>query len=292
MPRIPKVNYRVLLAGLKTWGPAIVWMVIIFSASADSDSVAHSSRIIEPICRWLFPNITYDQLETVRTITRKGAHMTEFALLAVLLLYALSTGRGNPRKWLSSAWVLSTAYAAADEFHQLFVVGRNGSVWDVVIDSTGAALGLLICYFFLRARSEKAEPGQEKLEAASVPASPLVPPARPSFGEQLLCTLQGEDFENRSQVRLSVQDRLQRENGGRLILGRNPAAHLCVKNTSISGQHLSLIFRNGQFEVEDLNSSNGTRVNGRRIVPFRPVTIADGDRIEAGEVLLHFHRLA
>jgi len=283
---VPKLNYTVFLLALKRWGPPVCWMVLIFGASADSGSVAHTSRFIDPFCTWLWPNITFLQLETVHFLVRKVAHMTEFALLALLLLRALSLNRGDARKWISSAWVLATAYAASDEFHQSFVPGRNSSVVDVLIDSTGAALGLLLCYLVLQRRAKKEERKPVK-PAASAPAP------RPKYAEQLLCTLQGEDIETRSQVCFEIQDRLQREHGGRLILGRNStAAHLCVKNTSVSGQHLSLIFRNGKFEVEDMDSSNGTRVNGRRLVPFRPVPLTDGDRIEAGEVLLHFRQLA
>lgn len=273
------------LSILKAWGPAVVWMCLIFSASADSQSVAHSSRIIEPLCRWLFPQITVAQIETVQLIARKGAHMSEYAMLALLLLYALARGRGDARRWMSSAWVLSVAYAGADEFHQVFVPGRDGNFVDVLIDGTGAALGLLACHGVLRyLESRKSAP------APKTPSAPA-PVHRPSFADQVLCTLHGEDFENRSQIRLAIQDRLQRENGGRLILGRNPAAaQLLVKNTSVSGQHLALILHAGSFEVEDLDSSNGTRLNGRRLAPFQPAPLADNDRIEAGEVLLHFRR--
>ena len=263
-------------------------MAIIFGASGDSSSVAHSSLIIDPLCKWFWPNITYSQLEMAHFIGRKGAHMTEYAFLALLLLRALSIDRGDARKWISSAWVLAAAYSASDEFHQTFVPGRDGSVTDVLIDSAGAALGLFACYLVLRQRAKK-HTGKASKPAASTPASA----PRPSYAEQLLCTLYGENIETRSPVRFEVQDRLQRDHGGRLILGRSTnSAQLCLKNTSVSGQHFSLIFRNGKVEVEDLNSSNGTRINGRRLTPFKPVPIADGDRIEVGEVLLHFRHLA
>lgn len=307
MPKFSKPSLSACLAVVKTWGPAVLWMILIFSASADSQSVAHTSRIIGPLCHWLFPNITFSEVETVQFIVRKGAHMTEYALLAVLLLYALAANRGDARKWISSAWVLSVAYAAADEFHQLFVPGRNGSVVDVMIDATGAALGLLAASRFLDLRAQgrkaKADAPQASppLQSAPQQTEPTTllrapeprPSQRASYADQLLYTLEGEDFENRTRVRLAVQDRLQREHGGRLTLGRNSeAAQLVLKNTSVSSRHLALICRNGQFEIEDLGSSNGTRVNGRRLTAFQPAPLADGDRVEAGEVLLHFRRLA
>ena len=42
------------------------------------------------------------------------------------------------------AWGTATVYAATDEFHQLFVPGRSGQVKDVLLDSCGAAVGVLI----------------------------------------------------------------------------------------------------------------------------------------------------
>ena len=69
-------------------------------------------------------------------VLRKGAHMTEYAILAVLFVRA--TG--------SSAWAfpLTVAYAASDEVHQLFVRGRHGSPLDVAIDGVGALIGLAL----------------------------------------------------------------------------------------------------------------------------------------------------
>jgi len=68
------------------------------------------------------------------TVLRKGAHMTEYAILACLLVRATA----------SSAWAfgIAVAYAATDEFHQTFVHGRHGSPIDVGIDAVGALIGL------------------------------------------------------------------------------------------------------------------------------------------------------
>ena len=67
---------------------------------------------------------------------RKCAHMTEYAMLALLLLRA--TG--------SYAWAFAAAvaYACTDEFHQTFVRGRHGSPVDVAIDALGALIGLTL----------------------------------------------------------------------------------------------------------------------------------------------------
>jgi VanZ family protein len=69
-------------------------------------------------------------------VLRKCAHMTEYAILAVLLLRAL--GRELP------AFALGVAYAASDELHQHFVRGRHASPVDVAIDAVGLLIGLAV----------------------------------------------------------------------------------------------------------------------------------------------------
>jgi VanZ family protein len=141
----------------KYWLPVLIWMIVIYSASSDRGSVRHSSRIIEPIVRWLFPQI---QDRTVRSIVyyvRKAAHVTEYALLGMLLWRALpkpNPGPTCPWPWKTAGLVLLIAflYAASDEIHQLFVPNREGRFLDVLIDTSGAALGLLAVWVFGRWR--------------------------------------------------------------------------------------------------------------------------------------------
>ena len=75
-------------------------------------------------------------LGTWDTILRKGAHLTEYAVLGVLLYRAL--GREAP------ALAAGIAYAASDELHQHFVRGRHASPVDVAIDAIGVCIGMLV----------------------------------------------------------------------------------------------------------------------------------------------------
>jgi VanZ family protein len=67
----------------------------------------------------------------------KVLHLLEYALLGFLVLPFVYT-EGRP---LSIAVIFTTVYAASDEFHQLFVPGRHGSPYDVLIDSFGSLIG-------------------------------------------------------------------------------------------------------------------------------------------------------
>lgn len=77
---------------------------------------------------------------------RKGAHMTEYAILAwIVLLNYREYPRLRRHRYLW-AWLSASAYAITDEFHQLFVEGRSGEWKDAGIDSIGAAIGLAAAY--------------------------------------------------------------------------------------------------------------------------------------------------
>ena len=60
-------------------------MAVIFSASADSHSYEHSSRFVEPFLHWLFPQMSQAHVEEIHHLIRKCGHLTEYAILALLL---------------------------------------------------------------------------------------------------------------------------------------------------------------------------------------------------------------
>jgi VanZ family protein len=103
-------------AALRLWAPVVLWAAVIFAFSAVSDLGTG--------------------LGTWDLVLRKLAHAGEFAVLGALLLRALRDER--------AALAAGIAYAISDELHQHFVPGRVGSPVDVLIDSAGVALGVLL----------------------------------------------------------------------------------------------------------------------------------------------------
>jgi len=126
---------------IKYWLPVLLWMVFIFIGSTDLMSAEHTSRFIGPFLRWFVPDITDATVTSIQLVVRKCAHLTEYAILSALLLRAL---RQHLLAARSVAFALAALYAVVDEFHQSFVPSRTGSPWDVVTDSIGAILGLII----------------------------------------------------------------------------------------------------------------------------------------------------
>ena len=135
---------------LKYWLPVLLWMAFIFIGSTDLMSAEHTSRFIGPFLRWFAPDITDATIASIQLFMRKCAHVTEYAILSVLLLRALRQHLIAAR---SVAFVLAALYAILDEVHQSFVPSRTGSVWDVLTDIMGALLGLVIYVRLTRRKS-------------------------------------------------------------------------------------------------------------------------------------------
>ncbi|HEY6395361.1 MAG TPA: VanZ family protein [Candidatus Binataceae bacterium] len=117
---------------LNQWWPVIVWGLIIFALSTQAFSAANTSRIIDPILRFLFPSISNASIHVAHALIRKSAHFTEFGILFWLLVRGPMAGRPY------LALGLCVLYAFLDEGHQVFVPGRTASLFDVALDSTGA----------------------------------------------------------------------------------------------------------------------------------------------------------
>jgi VanZ family protein len=131
------------------WLPPAIWMALIFLASTGAGSAKNTSQIIGPLLRWIFGTITDETVWTMQFYIRKTGHAVGYAILAILCWRALT----NRQRWTKEvwqarsafiAWTIASVYAITDELHQSFNPSRQGSVWDVLLDSCGAALGLLL----------------------------------------------------------------------------------------------------------------------------------------------------
>jgi VanZ family protein len=162
---VPKL--RILV---KYWLPPAILMAMIFSASADPQSYQHSARIFGlfgPLLHWLFPQMPPAQIDEIHYLFRKCAHLTEYAVLALLFWRALRQPVKNERcppvapKRTAGGWnwpqarlalLMVMLNAATDEFHQGFVPARTALVSDVIIDTVGGAVALSLLWMLGRLR--------------------------------------------------------------------------------------------------------------------------------------------
>ena len=144
--------------------PLILWMAFISYASTGNFSAGNTSRIIGPLVLWLFPDTSPETMLAIHGVTRKIAHLMEYALLGLLAARAF---RGSPRSGLRERWFLVSlalvvVYALVDEYHQSFVPSRTGSIYDSLIDMAGGLAALIIVrrrdWFALRRRRASNSP--------------------------------------------------------------------------------------------------------------------------------------
>src|SRR5258708_34005949 len=101
-----------IMSAYKHWLPVVLWMGFIFAMSSDLGSAEHTSRIIEPLVLWLKPDASPEQFELVHFLVRKCGHLSEYALLAFLILRAINFSGSfvtNKWSWQTPATSLRTA---------------------------------------------------------------------------------------------------------------------------------------------------------------------------------------
>lgn len=83
-------------------------------------------------------------VEKSQPIIRKGAHLSIYTLVGILIMSFISTYKIHLKyKFLISIFV-GLIYACLDEIHQSFIPGRTASVIDVGIDTSGVLLGIIL----------------------------------------------------------------------------------------------------------------------------------------------------
>lgn len=91
-------------------------------------------------------------------------------------------------------------------------------------------------------------------------------------------TIRIRDQEGHSQEDLGLE---------RNVVGRNEDADVVIKHESISRQHCAFVRVEDRWYVEDLGSSNGTRLNNEKIDGRQPLT--ERDIVKIGKARLTFH---
>ncbi|MCC6750187.1 MAG: FHA domain-containing protein [Deltaproteobacteria bacterium] len=77
---------------------------------------------------------------------------------------------------------------------------------------------------------------------------------------------------------------------GETILGRGLSCRIRFNDPAVSRQHVRLVVAGGSLTVEDLGSSNGTRVNGQPLTTQR--ALKDGDSLQVGNRQFRVHVIA
>ena len=142
---------------------ALLIMIFIFLQSAlPADLSSTESGVIVGWIMEHFGAALYLSEGTVIFAVRKTAHFMEYLVLGSCLLSAVREWRpeGTGQIDMTSliregllSWGIAAAYAVSDEVHQIYVPGRSCELRDVVIDSCGALLGIVLTALAIRFRA-------------------------------------------------------------------------------------------------------------------------------------------
>ncbi|MDP2234346.1 MAG: DUF3662 and FHA domain-containing protein [Actinomycetota bacterium] len=119
--------------------------------------------------------------------------------------------------------------------------------------------------------------GEHEPEAATdinASASPA-PASPPATGMHVLATVTVSDLHH--DIALE---------GERLVIGRLAECEVTLGDSNVSRRHAAFTREGDGWAIEDLGSTNGTRLNGEKVMHAR---LRDGDLIEVGATQLRFH---
>ncbi len=141
---------------------SIICMILIFrfsceNADTSSETSGHFTEFavehFVPDFENLSPENQSETIARVDHIIRKCAHFSIYAALGFLLSFTF-----GKRKLLSDgtymALLIAFIYACTDELHQYFVPGRSCQFTDVLIDTSGAVIGILVSFILSAAFSK------------------------------------------------------------------------------------------------------------------------------------------
>jgi len=126
---------------------SVAWAGLIFYLSTGGFGSSFSEWLLTQTLAVLHVTVAPATFEVLHVLMRKSAHMTEYAILGMLLYGSRNDHpfEWRPRRALACV-AIAAAYSLTDEFHQSFVPGRTASLSDCGIDTIGATLGILVYY--------------------------------------------------------------------------------------------------------------------------------------------------
>jgi VanZ family protein len=141
----------------RAWIPALLWLALIAFESTSLMSAENTGHLLLAIARFFDPLITLAHLQRLNAVGRKFGHGVGYGILSLLMLRAWWATLMLPRSatrlppwsamvtsWSARAAVLALLSAAAvaglDEWHQTLLAERTGTIRDVALDITAAAL--------------------------------------------------------------------------------------------------------------------------------------------------------
>lgn len=138
----------------------LLWMGFIFYMSNQSADIssAQSGGVIEmlsglPIIGGIVTKMM--EVDIAQFVIRKSAHLLAYCILGILIFMAIYNDVRKVNVLSIKAFIFTVLYACSDEIHQFFIPRRSCELRDVMIDSIGAIIGIVVIYSIIRFTNRK-----------------------------------------------------------------------------------------------------------------------------------------
>lgn len=126
------------------WIVLLFWIGLIFYMSNQPGDVSSKqSGLVLKLFQIIGIDLSKELGNIATFIVRKAAHFTEYFILYLLAINVMKY-YFNIKNAILYAFIFSVLYACTDEIHQYFIPGRAMALKDVLIDSSGALLAMII----------------------------------------------------------------------------------------------------------------------------------------------------
>ena len=116
----------------------MAWAAVILTLGTSLFSIVRTSATLDPWLTRFAPGISADGLYNLQVFVRRSAHFTEYAILFLFLNFGPLRGRPV------IAFIVCVGCASLDEALQMLRPSRSATIFDVALDSSGAATMLVI----------------------------------------------------------------------------------------------------------------------------------------------------
>jgi VanZ family protein len=135
------------------WLPVLIGIVVIAIESTETFGSNHTSGPLRRLWEALFGAVTEPRWDVIHHIIRKCGHFFAYGFIGLAWLRAWWMTLPKSHFFTDAALALfgTALIASCDEFHQSFLPNRTASVYDVLLDCSGALVLELLVYLFVRA---------------------------------------------------------------------------------------------------------------------------------------------
>ncbi|MFR5683188.1 MAG: VanZ family protein [Clostridia bacterium] len=166
-----KTIFRIILVVLMI---GVFGLIFYFSHQPATQSKGTSGKVIRglidhfPYTKDLTENQKDRLEERLQPIVRKLAHLSIYTLAGIIIMSLISTYQIILLKKLLISILIGVTYAVSDEIHQYFIPGRSAEFRDVLIDTGGIIIGIIIVLIIISVYKALAEGIKKKKQTKQI----------------------------------------------------------------------------------------------------------------------------